>query len=257
MINALAEIAQAAGATLMDMRNSARERFAKGKGDFATDADLAAQELILNRLAKEFTGIEIIAEEQTAHEIPGKTFFTVDPLDGTFNYAKGTDTWGVLLSFIENGVPTLGISYLPAKQILVTAAAGHGCKVNGAPAKLQKADSLADAIINLDIGAWMNKPLATDYVLPLIGETLVFRSLGSAAANFAELAAGATSASVYLIGTKIWDLAAGHVIATESGGRSCGIDGAPLDWNQIAMNGMFCASSGIEQELLARFPKSR
>ena len=90
---------------------------AKRDSSPVTEADRAAELIILAALARAAPGVPVIAEEEVAAgRIPphGDTYFLVDPLDGTKEFVRGGDDYTVNIGLIEHGAPTLGVVFAPA-----------------------------------------------------------------------------------------------------------------------------------------------
>src|SRR5829696_2263191 len=96
----LAEIAVEAGDLLRRMESDAGEPRIKGDGTPTTAADLAAEHLILSRLAQTWPGVPLVAEETANQAAPGEHFFLVDPLDGTSDFIRGTGEFTVNIALI-------------------------------------------------------------------------------------------------------------------------------------------------------------
>ncbi|MDA8585349.1 3'(2'),5'-bisphosphate nucleotidase CysQ, partial [Rhodobacteraceae bacterium] len=92
-----------------------------------TEADEAADRLISAGLRAEFPDIPLITEEQSAtHDLDVSTFLIVDPLDGTKEFVKRRGDFTVNIALVEDGVPTLGVVYAPAKKRLFLTQAEGG-----------------------------------------------------------------------------------------------------------------------------------
>ncbi len=246
----MSEIVLEAGAKLLSMKSDNLKRISKGLRDFATEADLISQEIIVSKLNENFPESFVLAEEQEFHTISEKSYFVVDPLDGTFNYALGFDTWGVLLSYVKESQPYAGVIYLPEKGVIITGEVGKGAFVNDVPVTLSKIDNIEEAILNIELGSWLSPEVTSRYAVPLINKVLVSRSIGCAAVDFYEMFIGASSACVIILGSKIWDVSAGAAILKESGGVFSTIDGADIVWDTIAMPGVFSSNSLIHKEII-------
>ena len=93
----------------------------KSKGDASpvTEADEAADALISAGLRAAFPDVVLITEEQAAsHGLRAKTFLIVDPLDGTKEFVQRRGDFTVNIAYVQDGVPTRGIVYAPAKDRL-------------------------------------------------------------------------------------------------------------------------------------------
>ena len=106
----------------------------KQKGDLSpvTEADRAAELIILAALAVAAPGVPVIAEEEVAAgRIPdhGDMYFLVDPLDGTKEFVRGGDDYTVNIGLIVDGSPRLGVVYAPATGRLHGGIVGRGAWV--------------------------------------------------------------------------------------------------------------------------------
>jgi 3'(2'), 5'-bisphosphate nucleotidase len=113
-------IAHEAGALLLRLQSTIVPSI-KADGSMVTEADLQSNALILQRLRALTPHIPIVAEENSEAENlnvirHGTTFWTVDPLDVTGNYAEGGDGFSVNIALIYEGVPSLGVLLFPAKE---------------------------------------------------------------------------------------------------------------------------------------------
>src|SRR5438309_1862033 len=97
-----------------------------------TEADRAAELIILAWLARVAPGVPVIAEEEVAAgRIPthGDTYFLVDPLDGTKEFVRGGDDYTVNIGLIERGAPKLGVVFAPATGRIHAGCIGLGAWV--------------------------------------------------------------------------------------------------------------------------------
>ncbi len=128
--DACTEIAEAAAVEIM--RIYAGDLGVRNKADKSpvTDADHAAEAVILAGLHKLTPGVAIVAEEEMAAgrkpTLDGGPFWLVDPLDGTKEFIKRNGEFTVNIALIENGRPTLGIVLAPATGLLWRGAASLG-----------------------------------------------------------------------------------------------------------------------------------
>jgi len=106
-----------------------------------TEADLRVQARLQQVLLDLSPQIPLLGEEMTEREqasIIGDgtaTFWCLDPLDGTRNFASGIPFFSISLALIENGQPVIGIIYDPIRDECFTAGCGQGASINGNPLK--------------------------------------------------------------------------------------------------------------------------
>src|SRR3982751_5566612 len=117
LVDELAEAAREAGEAILTIARRGFEVEAKHDASPVTQADRAAELVILGALARAAPGVPVIAEEEVAAgRIPAHddTYFLVDPLDGTKEFIRGGDDYTVNIGLIEHGVPKLGVVFAPA-----------------------------------------------------------------------------------------------------------------------------------------------
>jgi len=117
LLEDIAEAGREAGEAILKIVRRGFEVEAKRDSSPVTEADRAAELIILGALARLAPGVPVIAEEEVAAgRIPAhdQTFFLVDPLDGTKEFVRGGDDYTVNVGLIEEGVPKLGVVFAPA-----------------------------------------------------------------------------------------------------------------------------------------------
>lgn len=192
----------------------------KTDGSVVTEADLAAQRYLTETLARDFPGIPLLGEEMTAAEQAqlleraNAALWVVDPLDGTSNYAAGFPAFSISLALIEGGQPTLGAILDPVRDECFVAARGQGAWLNNQPIQpYAPSPNLRENLAMVDL---KRLPPA---LLHRVTRQVCFgsqRYLGSVALEWCWLAAGRFQ--LYLHGgQKLWDYAAGRLIADEAG----------------------------------------
>jgi myo-inositol-1(or 4)-monophosphatase len=103
----------------------------KAPFDQVTDADVAIEAFLLQRIREHFPKDAILSEETLSHAgIQGRTW-TVDPIDGTANFAKGFPLFGIQCALFEGGAPVMSAIWLPAFDECYTAVRGEGAYCNG------------------------------------------------------------------------------------------------------------------------------
>lgn len=228
------EAAQAAGKILCEMLETASVRV-KGPKDLVTDADVAAQQCIESRILAAFPSHQFLGEECSEPSIVREMassvewLWVVDPLDGTTNYVHKMPNFAVSIALMHRGQTVLGIVLDPTAEELYVAILGQGATVNGRTLKSSTCTKLDAALVAASFPPQVHKDSIeiTQFVDILIHSQSV-RRLGSAALNLCYVAQGRLDA--YWAGfLKVWDVAAGALIATESGAILTKHDGKPHD----------------------------
>jgi myo-inositol-1(or 4)-monophosphatase len=203
----------------------------KGPGDLVTDADVASQRLIAERLGAAFPDHTLLAEEEGAVADPSRPWrWIVDPLDGTINFAHGFPFWCVSIALEHQGELVVGVVHNPLSGDVYSAARGHGAACNGRPVHVSPTETLSASLISTalptDIRADADLQMA--YLrLFSIGTHSVRRS-GSSALNLALLAAGGLDVC-YATFMNPWDAAAGVILVREAGGIVTRLAGEDYD----------------------------
>ncbi|GMT40525.1 MAG: phosphatase [bacterium] len=201
----------------------------KQDGSMVTEADLRVQARLQQVLLDLSPQIPLLGEEMTEREqasIIGDgtaTFWCLDPLDGTRNFASGIPFFSISLALIENGQPVIGIIYDPMRDECFTAGFGQGASINGNPLRT---NNIAHNVLSRCTAIIDFKRLPDDLIARLASNPPYSsqRSFGSVALDWVWLAAG--RCQVYLHGKqKLWDYAAGWLILAEAGGISSTLEG--------------------------------
>jgi len=200
-------------------------------GSGVTHADSAMQERLQSELMRRWPRYTFLGEEMTAlaqQDIiarAGEGMWCLDPLDGTTNFAAGLPFFGVSLALLSAAGPVLGMVYDPLRDECFSARAGAGAWLNDAPLKTDAAPAeLRRCVAAVDLKR-LPKPLAAALgSAPPYGSQ---RNFGAATLEWCWLAAGRFH--LYLHGAqKLWDYAAGSLIAREAGASAATLDGEPV-----------------------------
>jgi myo-inositol-1(or 4)-monophosphatase len=223
------EAAHAGGAVLMDWagRFTARE---KGPSDLVTEADLASQECVREKLLSRFPNHGFLAEENAS--IPsreGGLRWVVDPLDGTVNYVHGVPGFAVSIALEQAGKPLVGVVFDPILGECYSAVAGGGAYLNDRPIRVTEVTRLSQALVATSFSPKVprDSPEISTFAEILVRSQST-RRMGSAALNLCYLAAGRFDA-YFALNTKIWDVAAGVLLVREACGTITDISGGELN----------------------------
>ncbi len=190
-----------------------------------TEADEAADRLISAGLRAEFPDLPLVTEEQSAtHNLDVKTFLIVDPLDGTKEFVKRRGDFTVNIALVEDGVPTLGVVYAPAKKrLFLTAVTGGVTEETGdldaenpgstKPVQVSTPDMSALRVV----ASKSHRDQATD---DYINRYDVADSVSAGSSlKFCLVATGEADFYPRLGPTMEWDTAAGHAVLNAAGGK--------------------------------------
>lgn len=225
LLEPLTDLVIAAGEAILAVNRSVMKVDGKTDGSPVTEADLAADRMIADGLARLAPDIPSLSEERAREaRLPYKdSFFLIDPLDGTKEFVAGRDEFTVNLALVTHGTPLLGIISAPALGLIWRGIVGRGaerltlgngaprvepirtraCPPPGAPWTVAVSRSHGDARTE---GFIAGRPGA------------VRSELGSAV-KFGRVAEGMVDIYPRLSPTCEWDVGAGHAVVTAAGGR--------------------------------------
>ncbi len=190
----------------------------KGSFDFVTRVDRESEEAVIGVIRQSYPGHRFLAEE-TLKDAVGGYRWIIDPLDGTTNYIHGYPAFAVSVALEHEGEVVVGVVLDPLRDELFTALKGEGAKLNGSPIKMAPFRGLDRALIATGF-PFRSKEMLDDYLRVFKSVFLKvsgIRRAGAAALDFAHLAAGRCD-GFFELGLSPWDIAAGGLLITESGG---------------------------------------
>ena len=117
LISLASALALEAGAAILAVRKRGFDVVRKEDRSPVTEADHAAEAIIVAGLRNATPGIPVIAEEEVAAgriTAPCAEYWLVDPLDGTREFAAGNDEFAVNIGLVRDGTPALGVVGIPA-----------------------------------------------------------------------------------------------------------------------------------------------
>lgn len=237
-----------AAATLVRMQSSPLRTERKDLLDVVTEADLAAEEIIVQGLLRLTPGASILAEERG--EVAGSAArWIIDPLDGTVNFASGLPWFSATVAYEDAGGVQLGLVHAPKAGLVARYVRGSVATVDGAPARVKPTRSLSDAVISVCLTSHFSPELVrrtSAIVERLATVTRGVRIVVSGGFEMSLVAAGRSDGFVS-IKADVVSHATGQELIRAAGGRVTtlsGNDAAIDDLERIATCG------GIHDELL-------
>ena len=244
MLNFAIETARDAGQLLLEKFGRKINISKKGDINLVTEADLASEALIIERIKSHYPKHSILAEESGDAVIIGgeNTWkWIIDPLDGTTNYAHGYPCFCVTLALEHDGNTVIGVTFDPTRNELFAAERGRGASLNNKPIRVSQAEELSEALIVT--GFPYDFKRREDFARHLTQFLLKSRGVrrdGSAAIDMAYVACGRFD-GMWEDGLNPWDMAAGVLLIEEAGGQLSGYDGSKLNLYSppmVASNGL-------------------
>ena len=212
-----AGLAVRAGRLQLERRDTLRVGAPKAHAnDVVSDVDIASERLIVDAIVEAWPDDEIQAEE--GHGRPGSSGWSwvIDPLDGTRNYISRTGPWSVCVALYRGDEPRMAVVHDPAAGETFSAVDGGGAFLNGVPLTVSGGPPLGEALIGV---SFQPNPRTKERAGRVIRELLPVSGdirRVPAALNLVYLASGRLDGGLAL-DTKLWDIAAGALIAREAG----------------------------------------
>ncbi|UUP17266.1 inositol monophosphatase family protein [Nitratireductor thuwali] len=227
----------------------------KGPGDYVSQADRKAEQIVHDELAKARPGYSFLMEESgtVAGDDPQHRWL-VDPLDGTTNFLHGIPLFAVSIALERQGQLVAGVIYNPAMDELYTAERGGGAFLNDRRMRVAARSQMSDTVIGTGIphlGRGHHGRALLD-LRNVMGETSGIRRLGAAALDIAYVAAGRLD-GFWEDDLKPWDTAAGILMVREAGGFVTDRDGKQ---NMFDTGSIICGNEAIHRSLLKLLQKT-
>ncbi|RIA55845.1 3'(2'),5'-bisphosphate nucleotidase [Dichotomicrobium thermohalophilum] len=239
----LAETAQRAGQAIRKIYAGGLQVREKADASPVTDADEAAEKIILADLARVAPNVPVIAEEAVASgSVPATddVFFLVDPLDGTKEFVRGTGEFTVNIALVHGDIPRFGLILAPALgELFLTIAEDRAVRAEVGTDTVKPLDSVSHEplqtrdpapgrLVALASRSHMNE--TTERFLETHGVTETFQAGSSL--KFCRIAQGLADVYPRLGPTCEWDTAAGDAILRAAGGVVLTEDGTPLRYGK-------------------------
>lgn len=178
-------------------------------GDLVTNFDYEVEQFIINEIKKEYPDFKIVSEEFNASEGLTDNCFTIDPIDGTINFAHNVPLWAIQVACIKNGKTCAAVIYLPKLNELYYADE-NGAFLNDKKISVNE--------MSVDRGLYtVEGPgnILGEYKMRNINRN--YRDFHCAAVNFAFVASGRLSATNFVWDT-LWDYIPGQFLVEQAGG---------------------------------------
>lgn len=241
------EIVKQAGALVRGMEHP-KTYTKEGHANFVTEADLASQKFLMERLAPLLPEAHFFAEEQEGNRLYPGFNWIIDPIDGTTNFMRGYRPCAISVGLVEDGAGVLGLVYDVWADELFSATAGKGALCNGQP--IRAAETPMESALIVFGTAPYNRHrakatfAAAQEIFLHCGD---LRRSGSAAVDLCSVAAGRCDGffELYL---SPWDYCAASVILREAGALAGTAGGEPLAYDRGMA--VVAGSPGVYPQLL-------
>jgi len=232
--NAIVKAAQIAGDHLRNPSNSKKSPY---------DIEKKCKELMLREIREVEPSISVFGEE---NKNSGGSI-ALCPLDSVVNFSREIGPYGAMAAYIENGQPEFGAVYLPLSEEMLTADRGKGARHNGRKISTSNRNDLKRAVVCCDCSSYDMKmrPMGLGAIEALAKNTIVWRNIGSLAAEFALLALGRIDGLI--VPSRESAYTAGFLIIEEAGTKLTDGKGRPFS---LTSANIVAASPNLHKELL-------
>jgi myo-inositol-1(or 4)-monophosphatase len=226
--------------------------------DLVTEVDKGAEQLIRKLINTHFPLHHFLGEEGVdagpdasanaiAEAINAEFLWIVDPIDGTTNFVHGFPFFSVSIALAHNGEVIVGVVYDPLHDEVFVAEKGKGAYLKGKRIHVSGEDRLSEGLIATGFPADHLKSLPINLagIASVAPKVRNLRIAGSAALHLAYVAAGRLS-GFWEIGLNSWDIAAGALLVSESGGTVTDTEGNPFS---LSTRNVLATNGHIHQEL--------
>lgn len=233
MKETMIECVRSAGGILLERFGRVGEvRRKENLSNVVTEADLASEAHLIERIQQRYPGHNILAEESGLLDRGSPWTWVIDPLDGTSNFAAGLPWFGAMVAVFENARPVLGAMYLPCLETLYWAEQGQGAQRNGQPVRVTSENRLANLLCSYMMDYSEDADLTRRRVLllgHLLGHVRNVRCTNSLV-DFVCTIDGRLGAFINH-SAKIWDIAPAWLLLQEAGGRMTDLHGQDVDFD--------------------------
>lgn len=257
------ELARTAGAVLLRHYNSPflveQKVNALQETEEVTAADREANELIVDRLRKEFPADGILAEESTdtEHRLGKDRVWLIDPMDGTKNFIRRDGDFAVQIGLAVNGESVLGTVYQPTREVLYRAVRGGGSWIEEKtePARRMTVSSRTNPNEMVLASSRSHRSPRMERVVG----TFQFKDevrRGSVGVKIGLITEQQADLYLHLSpSTKQWDTCGPEIILQEAGGRLTDLFGQPLRYNGIRIdnrNGIVATNGAAHETVIEK-----
>lgn len=241
------DLARAAGKVVHDWSLAAGDTHFKGAVNPVTAADRAAERLMIEMIERGRPLDGIVGEEGGLRS--GERTWILDPIDGTINFLHGIPHVAVSVGLVDESGPLVGVVLDVFKQEMFTAVRGSGTELNGSAISASPVETLPASLVATGF-PYDRQDRSEEYgraVAAGLRTCQGVRRLGSAALDLAWVAAGRLDA-YWEFEIQPWDMAAGALLVTESGGSLTDVRGGTVD--VTIASSVLASNSRIHQPML-------
>jgi len=225
----------------------------KSLHDYVSQVDRGAEQRIVSTIQSHFPEHAILGEE-FGRQGPNNADFcwVIDPLDGTTNFLRGVPHFAVSIGVLHGASIECGVVFDPVKDELFCAVKGEGATLNDGKIQVSERASITGALLSTGVPfSGENLSRLDSFTNTMSGllqcQTSGLRRLGAAALDLAYVAAGRYD-GFWEASLNRWDIAAGILLVTESGGKVSSLDGGD---DYLESGNILAATPAVHTDMLS------
>jgi myo-inositol-1(or 4)-monophosphatase len=240
----LKQTVREAGALARSMFRTELKNWTKGASSPVSEADIAVNDLLENRLRSATPDYGWLSEESVDDEtrLGKRLVWIVDPIDGTRAYLAGREDWCVSVALVEDAAPVLAAVFAPVSDEFFFAVRGEGATLNGARVH-------ATSGTQLDFPRIAGPKPLVERLHRGPGDISLYPRIGSLALRLCRVAEGRLDAAFAGGQSRDWDLAAANLIVQEADGNMTALSGDTILYNRReVVHGVLVAAGRARHE---------
>lgn len=207
-----------AGIAVVELFGKVSSKYTKqDPSDIVSEADLASNRIIVQRIKDKFPSHGIIAEESCEHQIDSEYVWIIDPLDGSSNFANRIPLFGIMIGLVKDGVVELASIFDPIHNQLFFAKRGCGCYLNEQQIRCSSKKEWAHSYGCAGGKLSLEKISFLKNLLNNSEKELVWLNTNGSVAISSMYVADGRRDWYYSAGCMVWDYAAPSLILSEAG----------------------------------------
>ena len=238
----LKRVVREAGQLALSMFRTEIKQWTKGASSPVSEADIAVDELIRQRLQSATPDYGWLSEESVddRSRLVKERVWIVDPIDGTRAYLGGREDWSISAALVQEGTPTLAAVFAPATDEFFFASAGNGASRNDETISAARGE-------DFDIDRMAGPHFLLNRVRGATSPELRNFKIGSLALRISRVAEGALDAAFVGGNSRDWDLAAADLLLREAGGHLTTLEGDRLAYNRVEVTHGVLLAAGADR----------
>ncbi|MFA5008924.1 MAG: inositol monophosphatase [Candidatus Omnitrophota bacterium] len=252
IVNLAVDAAKEAGIYLLNNFGKIAKIESKGDRNLATNLDKEAERMIVDKIKSKFPGHGILAEEGGESDLDSDFIWIIDPLDGTHNFIRNINIFGVSIGVVHRNKFVAGVIYMPVDDELYVGEKGKGAYKNNEKITVSSNKELKECSISFDSSIRYSPDIMLSVLGDLSREVFNVRMFGSSVRALSYLAEGRLDFSVEFH-DRPWDFAGGVCIIEEAGGKITDLKGNSVTYRTIG----YIASNSITHGKIQKIVLSR